>query len=155
MPAGRPRTHPVLTDHERSELERLVRRRRTAQRLATRARIILATAEGLNDVAVAKKLRVHRETVGCWRRRFLKDRLDGLYDEPRPGAPRKITDDKVEAAVVQTLDPKPKGATNWSTRLLAKKAGLSQSSVSRIWRAFGLAPHKEETLQALQRPLLR
>lgn len=145
MPRGRPKSHPKLNDHERSELERLVRRQKTSQRLALRAKIVLASAEGGTDAEIAEKVGAHRETVGRWRRRFLAKRLDGLYDEPRPGAPRKITDDQVEAVVVETLESKPKGATTWSTRLLAEKSGLSQSSVSRIWRAFGLAPHKSET----------
>ena len=152
MPAGRPKTHPVLAPEERAELERLVRRRKTAQRFALRARIVLAAAEGANDVAVAKKLDIDRGTVGRWRRRFLKNRLDGLYDEPRPGAPRTITDDKVEEIVVATLESTPKGATHWSTRELAKRAGVSRETVRRVWRAFGLRPHRTETFKLSNDP---
>ena len=132
MPAGRPKTHPTLSDHERAELERLTRRRKTSQSLARRARIVLECASGQTDVGVAKKLRTTRETVGRWRRRFLKDRVDGLYDEPRPGAPRTIKDDKIEEIVVQTLEATPKGATNWSRSLMAKRAGISESTVGRV-----------------------
>jgi transposase len=131
----------------------LVRRRKTAQRLALRARILLESATGLSDVAVAKKLGVNRETVGRWRRRFLKSRLEGLYDEPRPGAPRKITDEKIEEVVVQTLETTPKGATNWSRSLMAKHAGISDATVGRIWRAFGLQPHRSETFKLSNDPL--
>ena len=152
MPAGRPATHPELSEHERAELERLTRRKKTSQSLARRARIVLECAEKQTDVAVAKKLRTTRETVGRWRRRFLKDRLDGLYDEPRPGAPRKITDDKIEEVVVQTLESTPKGATNWSRSLMAKNAGLSESTVGRIWRAFGLQPHRSDTFKLSNDP---
>ncbi|MDC3379365.1 IS630 family transposase [Planctomycetota bacterium] len=152
MPAGRPKTHPTLTDHERAELERLTRRRKTSQALARRARIVLESATGLTDVAVAKKLRTTRDTVGRWRRRFLKDRLDGLYDEPRPGAPRKIQDNKIEEVVVQTLESTPKGATHWSRSLMAKHAGLSESTVGRVWRAFGLQPHRSSTFKLSNDP---
>ena len=152
MPAGRPKTHPDLTAEERAELDRLVRRRKTAQRLAQRARIVLESAEGLNDILIAKKLRITRETVGRWRRRFLKSRLDGLYDEPRPGAPRTIEDAKVEEIVVATLETTPKGATHWSTREMAKRAGVSRETVRRVWRAFGLQPHKTETFKLSNDP---
>ena len=101
---------------EYAELRRIVRRRKTSQRLAQRARIVLLAAEGVSDVAIAEKLDTTRETVGRWRRRFLAERMDGLYDEPRPGAPRKITDDVVEEIVVKTLESTPKGSTHWSNR---------------------------------------
>ena len=138
---ARPKVEIELTPAERSELERLARRTRSNRRLALRAKLILASAAGLSDVAVAAKNHVHNKTVGTWRKRFAVGRLDGLYDEPRVGGPRKITDEQVEAIVVQTLETTPKGRTHWSTRKMAKSAGISSSSVSRIWRAHGLKPH--------------
>ena len=141
-----------MNEAERAELERIVRRRKSSQRLAQRARIVLLAAEDLTDVAIAKKLRITRDTVGRWRRRFLARRLDGIYDEPRPGAPRKIQDDEVESLVVATLESKPKGATHWSTRDMAEHAGISRESVRRIWRAFGLQPHRSETFKLSNDP---
>ena len=132
----------VLSDEEQTVLERYVRRGTTAQRLAQRARIILLCAEGRENQEVARRLHTSAFTVGKWRQRFATDRLDGLLDEDRPGAPRKISDEAVEAAVVRTLETTPKGATHWSTRQLAKAVGLSKSSVQRIWHAFGLKPHR-------------
>lgn len=153
MPAGRPTTHPDLSDAERAELERLARRRKTAQRLALRAMILLESAKGLSDVEVARKLRTSRVTVGRWRHRFLESRLEGLYDEPRPGAPRKITDDQVEAVIVDTLESTPKGATHWSRALMAEHSGLSESTIGRVWHAFGLQPHRSETFKLSNDPL--
>ena len=144
----------VLSDEERTMLERYVRRGTTAQRLSMRAKIILACAGGLDNQQVARRLRTSVVTVGKWRRRFAIDRVDGLTDEPRPGAPRKITDDAVEAAVVKTLETTPKGATHWSTRQLAKAVGLSKNSVQRIWKAFGLKPHRTDSFQLSKDPLL-
>jgi transposase len=144
----------VLSDDERVVLERYVRRGTTAQRLAMRARIVLLCAEGLENQQVARRVRTSVNTVGKWRLRFSRDRLDGLLDEPRPGAPRSITDDAVEAAVVKTLETTPKGATHWSTRQLAKATGMSKSSVQRIWHAFGLKPHRTESFQLSKDPLL-
>lgn len=144
---------PVLTDEDRGTLEAWTRRQTTSQALALRARIILLCAEGLPDINVAPELGTTRETVGKWRRRFLARGVDGLLDEPRPGAPRKITDEMVEAVVVTTLETTPKGATHWSTRELAKQVGVSHSSVGRIWRAFGLAPHRSETFTLSNDPL--
>lgn len=138
---GRPKVEIVLSDEERTELERLTRRSRTNQHLAMRAKLILASAGGATDTAVAAKHHVNAKTVSMWRRRFAQRRLEGLYDEPRPGAPRKISDEKVEEIVVQTLESTPKGCTHWSTRKMAEKAGISRVSVSRIWRANGLKPH--------------
>lgn len=143
----------ILTDAERSVLESYVSRRRTAQALALRARIILRCAEGGHDGAVADELRVERSTIGKWRRRFAEKRLDGLHDEPRPGAPRTIMDADVERVVVTTLETTPRGATHWSTREMAKHIGLSHSSIGRIWRAFGLAPHKSDTFTLSKDPL--
>jgi transposase len=135
-------------------LEDWARRRKTAQGLALRARIVLAVAEGKSNVAVATELRIDRLTVGKWRSRFQRSRLDGLLDEPRPGAPRKISDAEIERVVARTLESTPRGATHWSTRSLAKATGMSQSTVSRIWRAFALQPHRTETFKLSTDPLL-
>ena len=151
----RPMAELVLTDDERQTLTTWASRPKSTQRLATRARIVLACAEGLENKAVAARLRVCSATVGTWRRRFVERRLEGLADEPRPGAPRKITDADVERVVTRTLETKPKDATHWSTRGMAEAAGLSQSAVGRIWRAFGLKPHRGRDVQALDRPVLR
>jgi transposase len=121
--------------------------------LAQRSRIVLACAEGLDSTAVAAKVGVHQATVGKWRRRFLDKRLDGLVDEPRPGAPRTITDDDVERVVVKTLEDKPVDATHWSTRDLAKQVGMSAASVGRIWQAFGLKPWQSDTFKLSEDPL--
>jgi transposase len=152
---GRPKAELVLTAEERGVLERLTNRRKTAQALALRARIILACAEKAqpSNQDVAQRLHVNQATVGKWRRRFVAERLDGLSDDPRPGAPRKITDDKVEAVIVKTLEETPVDATHWSTRSMAQKVGLSPSSVGRIWRAFGLQPHRYETFKLSTDPL--
>jgi transposase len=137
----------ILTDDERQTLQTWASRPKSTQRLATRARIVLACAEGLENKQVAARLRVCTATVGTWRRRFVERRLEGLADEPRPGAPRKLTDADVERVVTRTLETKPKHATHWGTRGLAEATGMSQSAVSRIWRAFGLKPHKAETFK--------
>jgi transposase len=144
----------VLSEEERAVLERYVRRGTTAQRLSTRARIVLLCADGFENQQVARKLRTSTLTVGKWRRRFSLYRLDGLLDEMRPGTPRTISDDDVEAAVVKTLESTPKGATHWSTRQLAKAVGMSKSSVQRIWKAFGLKPHRTESFSLSKDPLL-
>jgi len=154
MARGRPTVELVLTEDEREVLERYVRRGTTAQRLALRAQIVLLCARGLQNQKVAKRLRVSAHTVGKWRGRFAECRLDGLIDEPRPGAPRSISDDDVEAAVVRTLETTPKGATHWSTRDLAKAVGIGKSSVQRIWHAFGLKPHRTESFQLSKDPQL-
>jgi transposase len=143
-----PRLMPLaLTDDERAKLEAWARRPKTAQRLALRSRIVLAAAAGRSNTEIAAELRVTMPTVGKWRRRFLEDRLQGLADEPRPGAPRGITDAQVEEVITRTLESKPANATHWSTRGMARAAGLSQSAVVRIWHAFGLQPHKSETFK--------
>jgi transposase len=143
-----PRLKPLtLTDDERAKLEAWARRPKTAQRLALRSRIVLAAADGRSNTDVAAELRVTMPTVGKWRRRFLEDRLEGLADEPRPGAPRGITDAQVEEVITRTLESKPANATHWSTRGMAQAAGLSQSAVVRIWHAFGLQPHKSATFK--------
>ena len=138
---GRPKARLILTEDERTELERLARRGRVNRNLAFRAKLILASADGDLNTAVAARLRTTAHTVGKWRRRFTEDRLEGLYDEPRVGAPRKMTDEQVEEIVVRTLEETPKGRTHWSTRKMARQAGISHDSVRRIWRAYGLKPH--------------
>jgi transposase len=142
-----------ISDVDREVLERWLRRSKTSQALATRARIVLAAAEGKSNSAVARELAVSILTVRKWRRRYLELGPDGLLDEPRPGVPRTITDDQVEAIIVRTLETMPEAATHWSTRSMAQASGLSQSSVSRIWRAFGLQPHRTETFKLSTDPL--
>jgi transposase len=137
----------TLTEAEKSELEGLAGRRKTAQAIALRARIILACAEGMPNKDVAQSLSVHPMTVGKWRRRFRDHRIDGLRDGPRSGAPRTIDDARIEAVVVHTLESQPEGATHWSSRGMAQASGISVSSVQRIWRAFGLQPHRHETFK--------
>jgi len=154
-PRGRPKTELVLSNEERQVLERLTRRRKSAQALALRARIVLACATGATNQAVAADQRINQATVGKWRRRFVEKRLDGLFDEPRPGATRTVTDDKVEAVIVKTLEEKPADATHWSTRSMAEAMGMSQTSISLIWRAFGLQPQSGRELQAVHRPAVR
>src|SRR6059036_2770648 len=153
MPRGYPMPELTLTTDERNTLERWARRPTTAQALAQRARMILACAEGRPNDQVARVERVTRQTVGRWRARFVSTRLDGLLDEPRPGAPRQITDEHVERVVRWTLETKPEDATHWSTRAMAKRSGLSQSAISRIWRAFALQPHRVETFKLSKDPL--
>jgi len=145
--AGRRLEALNVTDAERSELIALAARPKTAQALAVRARIILACAEGLENQAVGQQLEVHPQTVGKWRRRFLVLRIEGLRDEPRPGAPRTIEDERIEAVITRTLESQPEAATHWSSRGMARDSGLSVSTVQRIWRAFGLKPHRQETFK--------
>ncbi|WJY55061.1 IS630 family transposase [Streptomyces chengbuensis] len=130
-----------------------VRRRSSAQSLALRSRIVLECAEGHAIAEVARRLRITTDMVRTWRRRFLERRLDGLCDEPRPGVLRKITDADVERVIVKTLEETPKNATHWSTRSMAASTGMSQSAISRIWRAFGLQPHRAETFKLSKDPL--
>src|SRR6266516_728323 len=150
-----PRLEPlVLSEDERRRLENWARRRSTAQGLALRARIVLASADGGPNIAVAARLGVNRGTVTRWRARFLDRRLDGLSDEPRPGVPRTITDAQVEEVVVRTLEEVPEGATHWSKRELAQQVSISPTSVHRIWRAFGLQPWRTEDFKISPDPLL-
>ena len=145
---GRKATLLVLSLEERAALERIARRRKAGQALATRARVVLACAEpGATNMGVARALGVSRPTVATWRARFAAHRMEGLDDAPRSGAPRKVGDEEVERLVALTLDTQPEGATHWSTRDMAKRVGMSQTMVSRIWRAFGLAPHKADTFK--------
>jgi transposase len=141
-----PKLEPVvLTDEERQVLTAWSRRRNTAQALALRSRVVLRCAEGATIGQAAAELGVSRDMVSKWRSRFLVSRLEGLSDEPRPGRPRLITDDRVEQVITKTLKETPGRDTHWSTRSMAQAMGLSQSAVSRIWRAFGLKPHAIET----------
>ena len=142
MGIGRPTKPLDLAAEEREKLAMLARRPKSAQAMAMRARIVLGCDEGLSNGAVAQKLRITGATVCKWRERFRLNRLEGLLDEPRPGAPRSITDKQVEAVITKTLESMPTASTHWSTRLMAEKAGLSQTAVVRIWHAFGLQPHR-------------
>jgi transposase len=153
MRTGRPIPPLTLSADEQQTLEQWARRRTTAQALAMRARIILGAAQGRPNIALAAELRIKKQTVGKWRARFLDRRLEGLLDEPRPGAPRTITDAQVERVVALTLESKPADATQWSTRSMAKTVGMSQTAISRIWRAFALQPHRVETFKLSQDPL--
>lgn len=142
----------VLSDEERGQLEAWARRRKSAQALAQRSRIVLCAAEGLRNTEIAERLGISRGMAVKWRSRFAERRLDGLVDEPRPGRPRTVTDAQVEEVIVRTLETTPRDATHWSTRSLARELGLSQSAVSRIWRAFGLQPHRQETWKLSRDP---
>jgi transposase len=153
MARGRPLPMVTLTDDERDTLHGWTRRRTTAQALAQRARVVLECAAGNANRTVARELRLDEDTVGKWRQRFLAKRVDGLLDEPRPGAPRTITDVRVEQVVTLTLESTPRDATHWSTRAMAARCGMSQSTVGRIWRAFGLQPHRSETFKLSRDPL--
>jgi transposase len=150
---GRPKADLVLTEPEREALVALTLRRKTAQALALRARIVLACADGQDSKVVATRRRVTPQTVGKWRARYVEQRLDGLLDAPRSGAPRTIDDARVDALIAKTLESVPEAATQWSTRTMAREAGLSQTAVSRIWRAFGLQPHRQETFKLSTDPL--
>lgn len=141
----------VLSRAERQTLKRWVARRKTA--LAQRARLILACAQGYSNNDVSAQVGLGSLSVGKWRRRFLERRLDGLLDEPRPGAPRQITDADVERVITLTLETTPTDATHWSTRSMARRSGLSQSAISRIWRAFALEPHRTKTFKLSKDPL--
>ena len=150
---GRPKKQKLqVTDGQKAELERMGRQTRTKRAVSFRAKIILECARGISNVEVGRKLKTSNFTVGFWRNRFIRGGIDSLYDEPRPGMPRKIGDDQVEKVVKVTLERRPKGATHWSTRTMARKVGMSQSAVSRIWRAFGLQPHRVDSFQLSSDP---
>ena len=150
---GRPKAQLLISPSERAALEGWTRRRKTAQALALRARIVLLCGMGRPNIEVAAQLGVTKQMVGKWRQRFIDQRLDGLLDEPRPGAPRKILDADVERIVVQTLETKPRDATQWSVRSMAQATGFSRSTVHRVWQAFALQPHRSETFKLSQDPL--
>jgi transposase len=143
----------VLSDEERGQLEAWTRRRTSAQALAQRSRIVLAAADGLKNTEIAERVGVSRNTAAIWRERFAAHRLDGLTDEPRPGRPRTISDEQVDLVITTTLESTPKDATHWSTRSMAKQVGLTQTAVSRIWRAFGLQPHRQSAFKLSRDPL--
>lgn len=152
MGIGRPTKPLNVTSEEKEKLAMLARRPKTGQAMAMRARIVLGCEEGLNNGAVAKRLGITGATVCKWRERFRVNRLEGLLDEPRPGAPRSVTDKQVEAVITKTLESMPGQSTHWSTRLMAKKAGLSQTAIVRIWHAFGLQPHRVENFKFSKDP---
>ena len=151
--SGRPKRELVLSESEFEQLKALMMRRKTDQARALRARIVLACAEGMDNKTVAAKLQLTQQTVSKWRARFVADRVHGLLDAPRPGAPRTIDDTHVDAVIAKTLESVPAGATHWSTRAMAREMKLSQTAVSRIWRAFGLQPHRHETFELSGDPL--
>jgi transposase len=151
--AGRPKAQLILSAAEREQLEAWTRRRRTAQALALRSQIVLDCAGGAQSKDVAKRLQCTPQTVCKWRNRFVRLRLDGLLDAPRPGAPRTIDDARVDKVIAMTLEQRPKNATHWSTRTMAQASGLTQTAVSRIWRTFGLQPHRQETFKLSTDPL--
>lgn len=152
--AGRPKAELVVTDEERGELMRLTKRAHVNRHVAFRARLVLACADELSNTEVALRHRTTNQTVGKWRRRFIEGRLEGLYDEPRVGGPRTITDEEVEAVIVKTLETTPKGETHWSTRRMAENAGMSHTMVGKIWRTFGLKPHISRSFKMSPDPQL-
>src|SRR5438477_12424710 len=154
MRTGRPKQPLILTEEERASLQSLAHRSRSQPLLARRARGVLACAQGIANQSMSKKLRCSLGMVAKWRSRFLRSRPEGLYDEPRPGAPRKVTDAQIEQIVIQTLESTPRAQTHWSTRGLAQATGLSRMTISRIWRAFGLQPHRTDIFKLSPDPLL-
>jgi transposase len=153
MRQGRPLTQLLVPDGDRAQLVAWSRRAKTAQALAMRSRIVLLAGDGLSNTAIANQLHTMQHTVGKWRRRYLEFGLDGLVDEPRPGTSNKLKDQDVERVLALTLESTPVDATHWSTRSMAKRAGLSRASIHRIWRAFSLAPHRSETFKLSKDPL--
>jgi transposase len=153
MRKGRPLTPLLLVAGDRAQLVAWSKRPKTAQALAMRSRIVLLAADGLSNTAIASRLHTMQHTVGKWRRRYLESGLDGLVDEPRPGTSNKLSDQDVERVLALTLESAPADATHWSTRSMAKRAGLSRASIHRIWQAFSLAPHRSETFKLSKDPL--
>lgn len=153
MPIGRPVAKIVLTPYEREKLTLIAQRRTAQQQEAQRARIILLCAEGLANQEVAQREKVSLPTVGKWRSRFAKARLEALVDAPRSGAPRRITDGQVEQIITKTLERTPTARTHWSSRLMAKEAGISDHSILRIWRAYGLKPHLSKSFKLSKDPM--
>lgn len=144
---GFPAPQVELTEEDRQVLERWARRRKTSQALAQRARIVLSAAEGKTSSEIARQLGIGRDTVGRWRKRFVAGGVEALLDEPRCGAPRTIGDEDVERVVRMTLEERPKNSTHWSTRSMAEASGMTQTAVVRIWKAFGLQPHRSSTFK--------
>lgn len=152
MRTGRPKKPLKISDEDRDKLTTMARRPKSAQAMAMRARMVLSCGEGMSNSEVARKLHITGATVGKWRERFRKDGMDGLLDEPRVGAPRKITDRQIEEVVTKTLELMPANSTHWSTRLMAAETGLSQNAIVRIWHAFGLQPHRVENFKFSKDP---
>jgi len=152
MRTGRPKAELKLTDAERADLVGLTRKGTNAHRVVLRAQIVLRCASGSDNKRVARELGIDVHTVAKWRSRFVRERTEGLLDEPRPGAPRTVTDARIEALITKTLESTPRGATHWSTRAMAKATGISASRVSTIWRAFGLQPHRVDTFKLSNDP---
>src|SRR5215467_1419742 len=152
MRTGRPKRPLELTDEDRDKLTTIALRPKSAQAMAMRARIVLFCAQGMSNSEVARKLHITGATVGKWRERFRESGMDGLLDEPRVGAPRRITDQQIEQVVTKTLESMPSNSTHWSTRLMAAEMGLSQNAIVRIWRAFGLQPHRVENFKFSKDP---
>jgi transposase len=152
MRTGRPKKPLEINDEDRDKLQTIARRPKSAQAMAVRARIVLSCGEGMSNSQVAQRLHVTGATVGKWRERFRKDGMEGLLDEPRVGAPRKITDRQIEEVVTKTLESMPANGTHWSTRLMAAEMGLSQNAIVRIWHAFGLQPHRVENFKFSKDP---
>ena len=154
MRTGRPKKPVEISDEDREKLRMIALRPKSAQSLAMRARIVLSCGQGMSNSEIAGKLHITGATVGKWRERFRRFGLDGLLDEPRVGAPRTITDRQIEDVVTRTLESMPANSTHWSTRLMAEKTGLSQNAIVRIWRAFGLQPHRVENFKFSKDPQL-
>lgn len=152
MPKGRPRVRIILTENERDALEAMLRKPSLGQSMALRAKIVLLCAQDLPDLRVATQIGVTHATVGKWRKRFIEYGIDGLADAPRSGCPRTIADEQVERIIKMTLESTPPDATHWSTRSMASRSGMSQSAISRIWRAFSLKPHLSETFKISSDP---
>ena len=152
MRTGRPKKPLEIADEDRDKLRTIALRPKSAQAMAMRARIVLSCGQGMSNSEVARKLHMAGATVGKWRERFRKLGLEGLLDEPRVGAPRKITDRQIEEVVTKTLESMPANSTHWSTRLMAEETGLSQNAIVRIWRAFGLQPHRVENFKFSKDP---
>ena len=152
MRTGRPKRPLELTDEDRDKLTTIALRPKSAQAMAMRARIVLSCVQGMSNSEVARKLHITGATVGKWRERFRESGMDGLLDEPRVGAPRRITDQQIEQVVTKTLESMPSNSTHWSSRLMAAEMGLSQNAIVRIWRAFGLQPHRVENFKFSKDP---
>ena len=149
MRTGRPKKPLEISDDVREKLGLIARRPKSAQAVALRARIVLSCEQGMSNSEVARKLHITGATVGKWRERFREFGLDGLLDEPRVGAPRKITDRQIGEVVTKTLESMPANSTHWSTRLMAEEVGLTQNAIVRIWHAFGLQPHRVEHFKGM------
>jgi len=152
MRTGRPKKALQISDEDRQKLTTMARRPKSSQAMAMRARIVLDCEQGWSNADIAERLNITGATVGKWRERFREFGLDGLLDEQRVGAPRKITDREIEEVVTKTLESMPSNSTHWSTRLMAQQMGLSQNAIVRIWRAFGLQPHRLESFKFSKDP---